>query len=338
MCAHVAVNLADCQLGGLLQHDVDGKPWWHVRVLRSVLSSATSVPCIGQQLIPADAGEADTFRPFALWLHEQYGRFGYFDIIDVDAGFFSRANWDYVDGELQYGLIARLKGNQPDLYDVVKEELDALAKRSHPEAVTAWEPYQGKEIRRKLYRTDKLDGYAGWQHLRQVWLVAVETREAEVKLTKKQRRELGIDRIDYETTVDHRYYASNLTWKRLTAQQILLCVRNHWAVENDCYHSMDVQWGEDRPAWCSKGNALQVLGMLRILAYNPVSALRKRHVAAKPGTADREPKPLPWLDLWASVREVLPRLWEPDQAPPLPIAQAGPRLPAPARADQARGL
>jgi hypothetical protein len=303
----------DANGAGLLQHDEkDGAPYWHVRVLRAVLSSAVTVPCLGQQLVPADAGEIDTFPCFAHWLHDNYGRHGLFDIIDVDAGFLSRANWDYVDQELQYGLIARLKANQPGLHDVAREELEALSKRTQPEAVTAWERYQGKEIRRKLWRTDKLDGYAGWQNLRQAWLVVVETREETNKLSRKQRRELGINRREYETTIEHRYYVSNLRWNRLTPQQILLCVRNHWAVENDCFHSLDVQWGEDRPAWCSTGNALQVLGMLRILAYNLVCALRRRHVAARPAAGKLPPEPLAWRDTWMSIREVLPRLWEPD--------------------------
>jgi hypothetical protein len=212
----------DANGAGLRQHDEDGTPWWHVRVLRAVLSSAVCVPCLGQHLVPADAGEVDTFPRFADWLHENYGRHALFDILDVDAGFASRSNWDHVDQKLQYGLIMRLKANQKDLHTVAQQELDALAAGSRPEAVTDWERYQGKEIRRSLYRTDKLDGYAGWQHLRQAWLVVVETREETSKLTRKQRRELGIERREFTTTIEHRYYVSNLCWNRLTPAQILL--------------------------------------------------------------------------------------------------------------------
>jgi thioredoxin reductase len=63
---------------------------------------------------------------------------------------------------------------------------------------------------------------------------------------------------DWCVETEERYFATNLLWNRLTPAQILLVVRNHWSVENDCFHSLDVQWGEDRPASCDLMNFDQV--------------------------------------------------------------------------------
>jgi hypothetical protein len=57
-------------------------------------------------------------------------------------------------------------------------------------------------------------------------------------------------------------------WNRLKLRAILLLVRRHWGVENDCFKSLDVQWQEDTKPWWTEGNAVQALGMLRLMAYN----------------------------------------------------------------------
>jgi len=104
-------------------------------------------------------------------------------------------------------------------------------------------------------------------------------------------------------------------WNRLTADQILLVVRNHWAVENDCFWSLDCEWGEDRPAWCARGTAVIALAWLRILAYNIVQGLRKRHLLRhhplRGGTS-----PWPWRSLFRLVARVLPDLCI-EESPPV---------------------
>ena len=42
-----------------------------------------------------------------------------------------------------------------------------------------------------------------------------------------------------------------------------------------------MQWGEDQRAWCYQGNALLVLGLLRLMAFNVLQVLFKRHLKAK---------------------------------------------------------
>ena len=55
----------------------------------------------------------------------------------------------------------------------------------------------------------------------------------------------------------------------------------HWRVENDCFNSLDVQWREDSGLWCTKGNAVLGLSLLRVMAYNLAQMLRRRRLRRK---------------------------------------------------------
>jgi hypothetical protein len=451
------VVVVDGKSLGKLSHSAQGmalkqssdhpEPFYHLRVLRAVLSSSGAKVCLGQEPLGATEGESTTFPRFGRWLCETYGRYGLFEILDVDAGFLSRATFRFVDQELNYGLVAGLKRNQPDLYREARRILVPLWKSQPPEAIRDWEPFQGREIRRQLYRTFDLEGYLDWQHLRQVWLVVQETREKVALTQEEQKRELekakrrekrkrprlmnprlalpvllpgqspsevpqlkellasrlkkirgnqaneemnpshpeavlpesqsdnrleikkkaakkvkkdaasspssdsgaanfkkskkrphvepnsnaNEDEIEsvflsddgYLVTVELRFFVSNLTGRRLTPDQILLVVRNHWAVENDCFHSLDVQWREDAPSWSTAGEAQLSLGMLRLLAYNYDQQLRKKHVRVPrcklDGTTVR-----PWRQLFLLVSKALELLFP---LVPLDIHAASPRAP-----------
>jgi len=313
----------------LRQTDSTGKEFWYVRLLRAVLSSAAGKPCIGQRTIPGRQGEITNFPAFATWLHETYGVGGLFGIFDVDAGFLSRAIFEFVDQQLGYGLIAGLKDNQPDLIAEAQRVLEPMVRTQAPEATTPWERYRGTLMRRKLYRTAELDGWLGWNNLRQVWLVVQETAEPpkpaddEERRKNRRRTEPG---DDWEVADERRLFVCNLPWNYLTADQILLVVRNHWSVENACFWALDVEWGEDRPAWCARGTAVITLAWLRILAYNIVQGLRKRHLLRhhprRGGTS-----PWPWRSLFRLVARVLPGLTL-DQPPPARDAPSDPMLAA----------
>jgi hypothetical protein len=86
-------------------------------------------------------------------------------------------------------------------------------------------------------------------------------------------------------------------------------------VENDCFHSLDVQWREDAPAICTKGKALLSLGMLRVLAYNWLQHLRCRHVRVLSEKIP-EGRPMPWEDIFLLVSDCLRSLF------PLPVFPA----------------
>src|SRR5262249_8696201 len=58
----------------------------------------------------------------------------------------------------------------------------------------------------------------------------------------------------------------------------------HWAIENHCNWTVDVIWDEDTKAWCGQGVGIQVLGLLRLMAYNLVSWLRCRYLRTREQT------------------------------------------------------
>lgn len=308
------VMTVDGKAMGKLTHDADGyamrqteeggSVFWYVRLLRAVLSSASGKPCLGQKTIPGREGEITNFPDFATWLHETYGRHGLFEIFDLDAGFFSHRLFSFVDQELRYGLVVGLKDNQPELLQEASRVLHWMKETSPAELVTPWERYQGTLMRRKLYRTRELDGWLDWKNLRQVWLVVQETA---TPLTGVLARRHHVPDKDWCVQTEERYFATNLLWNRLTPAQILLVVRNHWSVENDCFHSLDVQWGEDRPAWCARGRAVIVLGWLRLLAYNLTQSLRRRHLRRHHPKLNTS-SPWRWRSLFKLIAAELPSL------------------------------
>lgn len=293
-----------------LNHDAKGygmmsvnkkteRAYWCVRVLRAVVSSAKGKPCVGQMSILGREGEITSLPAFVTWLHETYGGSDLFEIIDLDAGFLSRKVFRFVD-ELGYGVVVGLKGNQPSLHEEAKRVLVPLSESVAPEAKTPWEAFQGKMIRRKLYRTFEMDGFLEWDRLRQVWLVVQETAHPP-KFADRLSPGARTPPSDWTVEREERFFVTNLPSRRLTPAQILLLVRNHWAVENDCFHSLDTRWHEDRHAWCGRGNAILVLGMLRMLAYNLAQSLRKRRLRrTRPTIGDTVPwswrRVFRWLD------------------------------------------
>jgi hypothetical protein len=204
-------------------------------------------------------------------LHEAYGRSGMIDIIDADAGLISLANADWVD-RLGYGYVFGLKGNQAELFAEATALLEPLAASQPPEAETAWESRNGKQIRRRLWRTGQMQGFENsvgcWSHLRQTWLVRQETRSK-----------------NGSVETEDRYFVSSLLWNYLKPAQILLLVRGHWGIENDAYNSLDQQWLEDSGPWCTQGNAVWALGLLRLMAYNLVRVPAQTSIA--PQNQDR---------------------------------------------------
>ena len=151
-----------------------------------------------------------------------------------------------------------LKENQPEL---LREAERLLGHLTEPELSSDWGSYQGERIRYRLYRTEEIAGYLHWTHLKQVWRIEKEI----------------IDPQGNRQTENH-YRLTNLHWGRLKPRQILITVRNHWGIENCCFWSLDVIWGEDSKPWCTKNYALQTLGLFRLMAYNLVALLRFRYL------------------------------------------------------------
>ena len=206
---------------------IDGKPYFLLPALRAVLTSADSRPAIAQVALGPHEGESIAFGRMVETLHNAYGRSGMIGIIDTDAGLTSLANANLVD-ELGYGYVFGLKGNQPELFAEAKTLLEPMAAKQSPEAETPWELRNGKRIRRRLYRTGEMQGFENsvgiWPHLRQTILVRQETQNK-----------------DGAVETEDRYFISSVLWNYLKPAQILVLVRNHWAIENDVF-------GQPRPA------------------------------------------------------------------------------------------
>jgi hypothetical protein len=212
------------------------------------------------------------------------------EILDFDSGFTALANADHVN-DRGYAYVFALKGNQMALYDEAQRILYRKAKHEKPEAQTDWEPRSGGRIRRRLWRTDEMRGYwtdAGcWDHLRQTLYVLQDT-------------EYPDGRVEQE----HRFFVSSLLWNRLSAKQILTLVRRHWAIENDTFNSIDVQWREDSGPWCSQGQSVWCLGLIRSMAYNIVQCLRRRRLRPKDDTGAWL-TPMRWRTLFEKIRDAL---------------------------------
>jgi hypothetical protein len=280
---------------GTLDHDAagsaqkahrshDGSPYWLPRVLRAVLTSSPVRPCLDQMTVPPETNERGAFDAFFASVLAAFGVL--FEILTLDAGFAARELAGRIVAAGKAYVIG-LKENQPELLREARRLLVPLASSTTPEAQTAWEKTKGKQVRRSLWRTMEMEGWNGWDHLRQVWFVRQETRDAEGRIT-----------------VEERFFLTNLRKGRLSPWQILLVVRGHWGIENDCFGTLDLRWHEDDRPFCTQGHAVEVLGLLRMLAYNLLRVLRTRHLRER--TSDGTPRPPhPWRDLFRWVRNAL---------------------------------
>ena len=265
-----------------LNHREDGSPYYLARAFRAVLTSAESRPCVDQMAIGAKTNEVGDFVPFYRRLLESYGdNNDLFEIVDVDAGMASRANADYIH-QSSKGYVMALKENQPEL---LREAGRTLGLRRKPEAQTQWERHQGKRIQRRLFLTYEMAGYHDWHHLKQVWRVEQVSEYPGGRKEKEQR-----------------YFLSSVHQGRLTPEQILLVVRGHWRVENDCFWSLDVQWNEDSAPWCRTGKSTEILSWIRLMAYNLVQKIRRRHMRKKRPDGRREAPP-PWDQVFAWINQ-----------------------------------
>ena len=265
----------------LSRHE-DGSQYYLARVFRAVLTSAESRPCIDQRAIGAKTNEVADFIPFYEKLLKSYGdNNDLFEIVDVDAGMTSKANAERIY-ESQKAYVMALKENQPEL---LREAERVLGNRRKADAETPWERYQGRRIQRRLFVTYEMAEYHDWQHLKQVWRVEQISEHPDGKIEKEQR-----------------YFLSSLHQGRLKPEQILLVVRGHWRVENDCFWSLDVQWSEDSAPWCRTGRSLEILSWVRLMAYNLVQKIRRRHMRKKLPDGKREAPPA-WDEVFAWINQ-----------------------------------
>jgi predicted transposase YbfD/YdcC len=270
--------------------------YWRLGVLRAVLISAAGRQAVGQWTIgPVDTTETDPEKikftgeitnlwPFVQWLREQYGDLA--ENFTLDAGLWSRELFAQFD-EAGLGIFGQLKGNKPELHAEAERVLRIAQARRNADATSDWEPCHNGQIKRELHRVTTLDGWNGWRHLRQVIMVKQTTRRRDGK----------------PDDVELRYFATNLPTATMTPKQLLLLVRRHWAIENDCNWSFDMVMGEDDGTWCTQRKAVLALGVLRMIAYNLMQWLRKSHVRVKHKHVADTPRP------WRELHELILSVW-----------------------------
>lgn len=277
---------------GALEHDADGaaqkghrndgSPYWLARVLRAALVSAPSVPLLDQLPIGAKTNEMGMFTEFFDALCKAYDPL--FEIVTTDAGMTSKANAEHVH-TANKGYVMALKDNQPELMTEAKRLSRALLRK--PPCAETSERYRGKTVHRRLYRSAEIAGYHDWQHLRQLWLVEQDTVD---------------DQGGHQT--EQRFFLTNLHVGRLSSGQILGLVRMHWRIEDDCFWSLDVQWKEDDLPWCTVGPAVEILGLMRMMAYNLVQLARTRSLRPRGLNGKGWPPPA-WRSLFRWIQQAL---------------------------------
>lgn len=290
---HSAAGTAQSRSGDNEKWHTVGKKdvaYWLTPALRACLASTEARPCLLQMPLGTRTNETASFKEFLALLCTHYGRSGLLDVLSMDAGLTSLSNASAVaDKNLRY--VFGLKENQPELFSEAELVLEAMALSRPAENTSQWERHGSVMIRRQLWRTSELCGFensAGkWSHLQQVWLV---------RQTTKDKRG--------NTSVEDRYFLSSIPWDKLNGWQILESVRRHWAIENDVFNSLDVQWREDSGTWCTQGTAVWALGVLRLMAYTIVQCLRRRHCREKRGRHTWK-EPSPWRTLFESIYDVL---------------------------------
>jgi predicted transposase YbfD/YdcC len=263
----------------------DSQSYYRLHALHAVLVSAASQPCIDQLLVRGKTNEMGEYNRFVERLFKTYGRsHERLELIASDAGMTSADNAAHTHF-LGLGYLMGVKENQPTLLREAERLCGWGAQKQAGfvcEAVTHWERYRGKRVRRELFRSREIEGWPNWQSARQIWRVKQTTEHP-----------------DGSTVVENRYFVTNLAWGRLKAHEILRVVREMWGVENGCHWSLDVLMKQDTRSWCTSGKALRMLSWLRLMAYNALRLLKDRYLRSDASRA------MAWDDLRRHLNRAL---------------------------------
>jgi predicted transposase YbfD/YdcC len=186
-------------------------------------------------------------------------------VVTIDAmGCQKKIAQKIVDGSGHYVL--QVKGNQPELHDLVKSTFDELT------AGKLAVPYQqheevdgghGRVETRRIWTTDWTD----WYHARAEW--------AGLRSFACVER---IREVDGKTSSERHYYISDLDGK--DASGMLAYIRGHWGIENRLHWSLDVTFREDSQRH-RVGHSAQNLSRIRRLALNLLRKDKTCKVGAK---------------------------------------------------------
>lgn len=222
--------------------------------LKAVLSSSSVRPCVDAEFIPEKSGEAPAFR--VLFPRACANFDGQFEIVTGDAGLTCRENALLVLGHGKHFLFA-LKGNQELLHEMAE---DAFFGHPGPARAHTVDVRNGGRVFRELHIVRVADcPEVNFPGVVELWRVT--------QATVYEDGRAG--------TRDIRYFVSSMPADYLSAPNKLGLVRLHWGIENGHNWTADVALQEDAVAPCQANrSALEVVGWLRILAYNLLASFR----------------------------------------------------------------
>jgi hypothetical protein len=247
-----------------------------VRTVTATLVSVRARPVVDVTSIPASTNEMGAFERALDGLIATYSRGDLFRLVTYDAGACSKDNAEAVR---KHGLhyLFGLKTSQPTLYSEAQLWLGA---QQPEQAKATTSDIRGTEtVVRRLYVGEATAAPEGWDHLRTVLRVEMETLDAHGRRTKH----------------DNRYFISSLPRSRLTASQWLLLVRRHWGVETS-HQILDVAFEEDDHPWIEQNpRATVVVMVLRRIAYTLLALWRGVTLRSD------EERHRPWRDVMRGI-------------------------------------
>ena len=254
----------------------DGPLLGVVRTLTATLTSSCARPVIDVLSIPASTNEMGVFRRGLDELMAAYAKSDMFRLITYDAGACSKENAQAARDHGLHYLLA-IKSTQPTLYDEAVRWLDP--RRPEEASAASSDLDHGNTVVRRLYVGHAVAAPEGWDHLRTVLRVQVETLDANGA------------RIAHE----NRYFVSSLPRSRLTDEQWLLVVRRHWGVETS-HQILDTAFAEDDHPWIEQNpRATVVVMVLRRIAYTLLTLWRGVTLRSD------EQRTRPWRDVMRGI-------------------------------------
>ena len=248
-----------------------------VRTMTCTLVSSRVKVCLDAIPIPADTNEMGHFAAAFTSLWAVYGNCELFQLVSYDSGGASKANADLVR---HHGLhyLLRLDAQQPTLFREARRLLGGLPVST---AVTYTEDVTstGTE-RRYLFITEEMAGYYDWEHLRTVVRVHSVKRDRDGQLIPQKAHQ------------QDRYYLCSLPRGRLTSEQWLYLIRQHWGVENGTHNLLDKFLAEDpHPFIEADPQGMLNVMLLRRMGLNALALFRGVTLR------DDDKRQTPWRDV-----------------------------------------
>jgi predicted transposase YbfD/YdcC len=146
-------------------------------------------------------------------------------VITADALLTQRDLADYLVGRAAHYHFA-VKGNQRTLHDDIRRLFAQRAAAHHTEVSP---PNHGRIETRRIWCSSRLNDYAAFPHVGQVFLIEREVIE---KNSGKRSVEIALG-------------VTSCTPEQANPATVLRHNRGHWTIENSCHYVLDQTWDED---------------------------------------------------------------------------------------------